>query len=155
MTNRIFIDTEFIDAGPGRPLELLSIGMVDKDDREFYAVNVDADKSQANLWVRHNVLPKLDASGHFRSRNRIRQEVLHFVGDEEPEFWGWCSGYDYVLLSQLIGFNTWPDNWPFYIHDIQQVADEEGIELTGEERDDEHNALEDAKEVKRIWWRLQ
>lgn len=54
---RYFYDTEFIDNG--RIIDLISIGVVAEDGREFYAVSTEFDPESAGRWVRHNVLPKL------------------------------------------------------------------------------------------------
>lgn len=42
---RYFYDTEFID--DGRTIELISIGMVSEDGREYYAVSTAFDPQQA------------------------------------------------------------------------------------------------------------
>ena len=50
---RFFYDTEFIE--DGATIELVSIGIVAEDGREYYAVSTDADHSRANAWVKENV----------------------------------------------------------------------------------------------------
>lgn len=45
---RYFYDTEFID--DGRTIELISIGMVSEDGREYYAVSTAFDPQQAGPW---------------------------------------------------------------------------------------------------------
>lgn len=42
---KYFFDTEFIE--DGKTIELLSIGIVSEDGREFYAESLDADHSKA------------------------------------------------------------------------------------------------------------
>ena len=54
---RYFYDTEFIDNG--RIIELISIGVVAEDGREYYAISTEFDPERAGRWVRANVLPKL------------------------------------------------------------------------------------------------
>ena len=51
---RYFYDTEFIE--DGSTIELVSIGIVAEDGREYYAVSTEFDASNANEWVRENVL---------------------------------------------------------------------------------------------------
>lgn len=51
---RFFIDAEFIE--DGRTIDLISIGIVREDGREFYAINDDCDWDKASDWVRENVL---------------------------------------------------------------------------------------------------
>lgn len=47
---RYFYDTEFIE--DGQTIELVSIGIVAEDGREYYAVSTDFDPARANPWVR-------------------------------------------------------------------------------------------------------
>ncbi|HXO12259.1 MAG TPA: hypothetical protein VN871_07835, partial [Mycobacterium sp.] len=54
---RYFYDTEFIDDGYN--IELISIGIVAEDGREYYAVSTEFNPERAGNWVRANVLPKL------------------------------------------------------------------------------------------------
>src|SRR5690242_17783704 len=54
---RYFYDTEFIE--DGNTIELVSIGVVAEDGREFYAVSTEFDPGRAGSWVRANVLDKL------------------------------------------------------------------------------------------------
>ncbi|MGW3821785.1 3'-5' exoribonuclease domain-containing protein [Streptomyces sp. NPDC005071] len=56
-------DCEFLD--DGRTIELISIGMVCDDGREYYAVNSDApwEKIRKNDWLIRNVLPSLPITG--------------------------------------------------------------------------------------------
>ena len=80
---RYFYDTEFIDNG--RIIDLISIGVVAEDGREYYAVSIEFDPESAGRWVRTNVLPKLPspASPVWRSRRRIgvtRARRLHAPG---------------------------------------------------------------------------
>lgn len=52
-------DTEFLD--DGRTIELISIGIVCEDGREYYAVNADCDflRVRNHDWLRENVCPHL------------------------------------------------------------------------------------------------
>jgi hypothetical protein len=56
---RIFIDTEFIE--DGRTIDLISIGLVAEDGREYYAVSSEFDlkKLAASEWLMANVWPSL------------------------------------------------------------------------------------------------
>ncbi|KAB7761207.1 3'-5' exoribonuclease domain-containing protein [Mycolicibacterium mucogenicum] len=58
-------DTEFLD--DGRTIELISIGIVADDGREYYAANSDMQmeriKEPANAWLVRNVLPHLPIVG--------------------------------------------------------------------------------------------
>ena len=46
---RYFYDCEFIE--DGTTIELVSVGIVAEDGREFYAVSTDFDASAAGPWV--------------------------------------------------------------------------------------------------------
>ena len=102
---RFFYDCEFIE--DGTTIDLVSIGVVGEDGREFYAVSTEFDPSRSGAWVRANVLPKLPspADSAWRSRSRLRADLLDFVtapgGD--IELWAWIAAYDHVALCQLWG----------------------------------------------------
>jgi len=82
---KYWIDTEFI----ARPytIDLISIGLVAEDGREFYAESSEVDWSKAGLWTLQNVRPQLDGNG--MGRVEIGYAVRKFTdGDEHPVFWG-------------------------------------------------------------------
>jgi hypothetical protein len=149
-TKRFFIDTEFIESGPAHPIDLISIGVVCEDGREFYAQNLDCDLSKANDWVRANVLPhladfdieRLKPYGALRSlawcrHATIRDLLCRFVGDDTPEWWGSCSAYDHVALCQLFGrMIDLPKGWPFLTLDLQQWAHHLGLPRDWDESPD-------------------
>ncbi len=102
---RFFYDCEFIE--DGTTIELVSIGVVDEDGREFYAVSTEFDPTRAIDWVRRNVLDKLPAPADpaWRSLERIRADLLAFLTEPNGsiELWAWMSAYDHVVLAQLWG----------------------------------------------------
>lgn len=55
-----FIDSEFIERGSTYPLDLISIGIVASDGREFYGQSVEFDLRNGNDWVWDNVYPHLE-----------------------------------------------------------------------------------------------
>ena len=57
MVYRYFYDCEFIE--DGRIIDLVSIGVVDENGREFYAISTEFDDRAAVPWVRRNVLDRL------------------------------------------------------------------------------------------------
>ncbi|MEK0397252.1 3'-5' exoribonuclease, partial [Lactobacillus delbrueckii] len=93
---RYFYDTEFIE--DGTTIELISIGIVAEDGREYYAVSTDFDASRANPWVRENVLEKLPnpQRPEWKPKQTIREEVFAFLtdSDSKPELWAWVGAYD-------------------------------------------------------------
>lgn len=186
---RYYIDSEFID--DGRTIDLVSIGLVAEDGREYYAQSVEFDDSKANLWIREHVLYNLDLgctaftidSRHdvadmrdnhllmngvqrhrklyptcpWRRRSEIAQDLVAFCDPEkygEPEFIGWCAGFDFVVLCQLFGtMMDLPAGWSHYICDLQQILDDRGISDNDlpEQEEGLHNALADAKHLKKLW----
>lgn len=65
---KYFLDTEFIE-GFHKPLfgkkrhfiDLISIGIVCEDGREYYAVSNEFNPKDADNWVRENVIDKIEA----------------------------------------------------------------------------------------------
>lgn len=167
---RYFIDTGFIESGPTKPIQLISIGIVAEDGREFYAVSSDFDPDTASEWVKTNVLSKL---GKGRSSPKsIADKLLAFVwpswppkGDpsmmsprvrdearEKPEFWGYYADYDWVVFCQLFGtMMDLPAGFPMYCRDIKQLCDDKGNPKLPEQGKGEHNALADARWNKTAW----
>lgn len=146
---RLWFDTEFIEDGPDRPLELISIGVVAEDGREFYAESADVKLHRANPWVKANVIPHLRNGLTKRTRTQIAADLLDFVGNEPPEWWGYYCDYDWVILCQLFGaMIDLPARWPMYALDVKQLAFSRGDpKLPPPFPGDgpEHNALADAR----------
>jgi len=146
---RYFYDTEFIE--DGRTIELVSIGIVAEDGREYYAVSTDFDSSKANAWVRDNVLNQLPNPGDrvWKSRDTIRREVLAFLTSHkygDPELWAWVGAYDHVLLAQLWGDMTGlPRPIPRYTRELKQYWEFAGKPPLPKSPDDSHDALIDAR----------
>ena len=129
---KFFLDCEFIENG--KTIDLISIGIVSQDGREYHAVNADCQFHKAGEWVKANVLKNI---GHFeygvfipdpalaKPKSVIAQEIVDFVG-ENPEFWGeWCS-YDWVCLCQLYGtMMDLPSTWPMRCRDVVQTLEDE------------------------------
>lgn len=68
---RLFYDCEFIE--DGRTIDLISIGIVAEDGREYYAVNsgFNMDKLARNQWLIENVWPSLP-----QVRGDARMQIL-------------------------------------------------------------------------------
>lgn len=103
---KYFIDTEFIEGpqdktffgfkyGQTKPtIDLISIGIVSEDGREYYAISKDFNLKQAwkNEWVRENVLKPIfkelaheDAMSYFPVISKITKGE-YFESRELPEF---------------------------------------------------------------------
>lgn len=145
---RYFYDLEFIE--DGRVIDLVSIGIVGEDGREFYAVSTEFDPERAGPWVRANVLPKLPppASKSWRSRAAIRDGVLDFLtaGPGDIELWAWVAAYDHVALCQLWGpMTALPRSMPRFTRELKQLWDEQGRPHLPAAPSDAHDALADAR----------
>lgn len=147
---RYFYDTEFIE--DGRTIELVSIGVVAEDGREYYAVSTEFDATQAGNWVRKHVLPKLPSpsSQLWRSRRRIREDLEEFfgIGGAEPiELWAWVAAYDHVALCQLWGPMTGlPAQIPRFTRELRQFWEDRGSPRMPPRPADTHDALVDARD---------
>lgn len=169
---RYYYDTEFID--DGETVDLVSIGIVAEDGREFYAVSnaFDIRKFCANPWLLENVAPSLPLAKcgpgcrcmngfhldvdhpSLRSRGQIARAVQGFLlVDGHPELWSWYPAYDHVALAQLFGpMADLPKGIPMTTKDIQQEI--ERLEIDGVLPDPpagQHNALIDAHYHRQLW----
>jgi len=141
--SRYFIDTEFAES-PGQ-LDLISIGVVSEDGREFYAVAADGwSEDRCSDWVKANVLPNL-GEGHRMTRAEIRDALLDFIGRDTPEFWAYYADYDWVAFCWLFGAMVdLPKGWPMHCKDLLdlELAQTDTAIPRGNDR---HNALDDAR----------
>ena len=145
---RYFFDTEFIE--DGLTIDLVSIGVVDEDGREYYAVSTEFDPTKAGPWVRANVLAKLPspASPVYRSRASIRESLLEYLlaPGGEVELWAWYAAYDHVALAQLWGaMPTLPRAIPRFTRELRQRWDDVGKPPLPQPPSNAHDALADAK----------
>ncbi|WCZ32863.1 polyadenylate-specific 3'-exoribonuclease AS [Corynebacterium massiliense] len=145
---RYFYDTEFIE--DGRTIELVSVGVVAEDGREYYAVSTDFDASRANAWVRGNVLAKLPSAANpvWKPRDTIRQELFAFLtaDGERPELWAWVGGYDHVVIAQLWGdMSELPPQMPRFTRELKQYWEFAGKPQLPKTPSGNHDALVDAR----------
>lgn len=145
---RYFYDTEFIEDGD--TVELVSIGIVAEDGREYYAVSTDFDSGRANAWVRENVLAKLPSPSDavWTPLERIRDEVLKFLaaGSGPVDLWAWVGAYDHVVLAQLFGdMAALPRQIPRFTNELKQYWHLAGRPALPKAPSDNHDALVDAR----------
>jgi hypothetical protein len=161
-------DLEFLE--DGRHIDLISIGMVCDDGRQYYAVNRDMPvrKIRKHKWLMENVVPGLpkgsgDRHNHVpkswlfdyadpvvKRRERIADDVMDFIRAAGPDVQLWANygAYDHVCLAQLWGRMTdLPEGVPMFTHDIQQERARLGIswDALPKQLSSEHNALADAR----------
>jgi 3' exoribonuclease, RNase T-like len=166
---RYWLDTKFIENGI--PIDLISIGIIAEDGREFYAESLDCDLSKASPWVKENVIPHLASQqenkstmnawsrdggvGGLMNRTEIRAEIIRFCNIEKygnPEFWAYYADYDWVVFCQLFGtMMDLPEGFPMYCRDIKQECDRLGNPELPTQKNREHNSLEEARWNKKAW----
>jgi hypothetical protein len=149
---RYWFDTEFIE--DGHTIDLLSIGVVCEDGREFYAESAEADLSRADEWVRANVIPHLQGVDREFHRWQIAETLVEWVaeGGGRPEFWAYYGDYDWVVLCQLYGrMVDLPDGWPMFALDVKQLAVSLHDPKLPEQSSTEHHALADARWTREAW----
>ena len=146
---KYWIDTEFIER-PGL-LDLISIGMVAEDGREFYAESSEVDWSRANAWTMQTVRPLLE--GRAAPQEEIGYGVRRFTdGDEHPVFWGYFPAYDWVAFTWLFGgLGDLPFHFPQLCLDIKQWAIELGDPELPAQKGARHHALADARWTRQAW----
>lgn len=149
---KFWFDTEFYENG--KTIELISIGVVSEDGREYYAEVAKTAKYYATMtkWLAENVLPHL--TGHEMPREAIALNLIEFMG-EKPEIWAYYADYDWVVLCQLYGtMMDLPKGWPMYCRDVKQLCDSLGNPPLPEQEGQEHHAMADARWTKLAWERL-
>lgn len=144
---KYWFDTEFQDHG--RTIDLISIGVIAEDGREYYAISEEYDQTLADEWLHTHVLSQL-GQGVRRNRQGIRDDIANFVGQyPAPVFWAYYGEYDWIVLRQLWGKLTdWPAGWPLLHMDIEQWRRQTGAGDFPKQADGLHNALEDARWTK-------
>lgn len=154
MAARYFFDCEFIEDGV--TIDLVSIGVVAEDGREFYAVSTEFDPAKAGQWVRDNVLDKLPPPSDkaWRDRAKIREDLLAFLSPrgETVELWAWFAAYDHVALAQLWGaMPALPRQLPRFTRDLRQRWEDVGKPQLPNPPTDAHDALADARHNLARW----
>lgn len=156
-----FLDTEFYEHGNRNygliTLELISIGIVAEDGREFYAESADFDWKHVPLdhWLQDNVRPHLEPWDWARPSLVIAEGIRRFVGGH-PRFYGWYCDYDWVVFCGLFGrMLDLPRGFPRYMRDLKQDADRLGVRADHIVSEVAHNALHDARQVRDIHHHLE
>jgi hypothetical protein len=180
-----YLDTEFHEyfkqprllgfkVGKSIPtIDLISIGIVSDDGREYYAVSRDFDVKAAwsDAWLRDNVLcPIYDeftgmgdapfglpylmevVEEFGKTRAQIAEGIVSFVGkDMKPNFHAYYGSYDWVVTCWIFGrMINLPERFPMLPTDLKQMMNERGLtddwkNLVCPQAAGKHNALEDAK----------
>jgi hypothetical protein len=169
---RFWYDCEFLE--DGRTIDLISIGIVAEDGREYYAINNDVNwrRVREHPWLMDNVVPHLpQLHGDWRNIHPawlfdyrapevkgagvISHEVEAFIragGDDraDHELWAYYGAYDHVALCQLWGrMIDLPGCVPMWTHDVMQLLDRRDLRHVNLSnvvpQQNEHHALADAR----------
>ena len=145
-----FLDTEFAETGgsDSPTIDLISIGIVAEDGREYYGESSDFIPSNCNPWVVENVLPHLGPREERKPRSLIREDIMSFIGgDSLPKFWGYYADYDWVVFCWLFGnMVDLPPKFPRFCMDLRQWLGQLGDpDIKPPAPKDEHHALADAR----------
>ena len=106
----IFLDTEFTGLDQDKP-DLISIALVDKAGREFYAELPPSHYAvQCNEWVHFNVLPHLWGGDYVQSVAAIRDRLTAWIAGiaDRVVIVTDCPDADFRLLRWLLP--EWPQN---------------------------------------------
>jgi len=179
---KIFFDCEF--TGLHQKTTLISIGFISDCGKEFYAEFDDFDKGKCNTWIKNNVLSELQFyKGHHQYEMETGDHSSYeciggskFIKGKlekwleefgKVEIWSDCLSYDWVLFNDLMadysnGYPELPKNVYYIPFDIctlfkikeidPDISREEFSGLT--EGSNKHNALWDAKVIKRCYEKL-
>lgn len=154
---KYWLDTEFIE-GFHKPLfgkrrhfiDLISIGIVSEDGREYYAISTEFREKDADTWVLEKVIPKLpsrhitqlsspnarEQSRLWRTNAQIKWDLFRFFdiadegygrfcNDRDIEIYAYYADYDWVLFCSLFGrMIDLPEGMPMYSQDLKQTLDE-------------------------------
>lgn len=172
LSTRVFCyDTEFIE--DGQTIDLISIGIVCDDQREYYAVNADmpVNRIVEHSWLKEFVWPQLPIqwngdhptvyldkrSSLVKPKWVIANEVRDFITEvipmgDSPQLWADYGAYDHVVLAQLFGpMINLPDGIPMFTHDFRQLRGQlPGAWKEPQQSIGTHNALEDARHNMRL-----
>lgn len=151
---RFFYDTEFIE--DGTTIDLVSIGVVDENGREFYAVSTEFNPDKAGQWVREHVLDKLPspADPAWCGRTAMRDRLMRFLnrGRDRVELWAWFAAYDHVAFAQLWGdMPALPRELPRFTRELRQRWEDVGKPALPPPPSDAHDALADARHNLMRW----
>lgn len=154
----VYLDAEFIQYTEGDKvrIDLISIGLVDAEGREYYGVSNAFNYAAAKgfAFVRDNVLNKLPPESEWKPIPQLRQEVLEFLGDEPFQINYWVIAQDVVLFEQLLSDNVvrMPGNMARSSRNLGLVWQDMGEPkiLPRVDKKKEHTAIYDARWLRRV-----
>lgn len=160
---KIFFDTEF--TGLHQNTNLISIGIVAEDGREFYAEISDYNNRYISVWVKENVINNLTGKNVIKQAE-LKDKLTRWLEQyDEVEVWSDCLAYDWVLFCQIWGGAGFvPRNVSYIPFDICTMMKLNGVdpdinreEYVGKEKfrkARKHNAMHDARVIKACYDKL-
>lgn len=150
----IFLDCEFTDF---IQIDLISIGMVSEDGREFYAVRSDFPEQDCSDFVRAAVLPLLESDPSIRmSRETLSQRLQVWLASL-PDFMIACdSNHDRDLFADamnyqpIVNLRGWI-NLNVLPEDVGSVFQREAVRYHDSPEHPWHHALHDARAHRAGW----
>ena len=138
---KYYLDFEFIE-GFHKPLfgkrrhfiDLISVGLIAEDGREYYAISTDFNPKDANTWVKENVISKLPSKTFngsniheaklWKSNKTIADDILKFVNPhmDGDKYYDTLEDAAFLEAHNIKGFNpdeqcpyfTWRAQPEFY-----------------------------------------
>ena len=165
---KYFFDTEFIEGfkkpikwlptigkfnKPYHSIQLISIGVICEDGRQYYAISNEFNASDASDWVKENVIKKLDGPDSVvrKPNKQIAFEICQFIDQRylddtdksrgyiypcdsskyphevetvDISFYAYYADYDWVVFCSLFGtMMDLPKGFPKYCRDLKQMID--------------------------------
>lgn len=135
-------------------IQLVSIGIVSEDGREYYAISNEFNPNIADEWVKENVLKSLSTQTGYinrllfgkrfifgkdaKSHQQIKMDIIEFMGGgidsdqidvlyvpSDTEIYAYFADYDWVVFCSLFGrMIDLPFGMPMYCRDLKQMLDE-------------------------------
>ena len=118
---RYFLDTQFIEGD--KTLDLISLGLICEDGREYYAINKDCCFSQADDWVKENVLSPMEiqiignvcfsapVNQNWKSPNEIALDLVQFI--KTPPSTIEAGSLD-PMIAYGLELDNEPEFWGYY-----------------------------------------
>lgn len=144
---KYFLDTEFIE--DGKTIDLISIGIVAEDGREYYAISTEFNPQKASSWVKKNVINSLPSRYSFpedsprqraeskawKNRETIAIEVMAFLKGQPLTDLKYCarSGFE-QSADKLFGMSGFLDHPNSTVKDIFNDVNfsDDPLEIWGE-----------------------
>jgi len=177
----IFFDTEFTDLD--KNAELISLGCISENNDTFYA-EFYYDESKTSEWVKKNVIPNLlfnDIAETLIRETKPNKLVYELKAGKETvckslqkwlmkigyvgvnhKFWADFPVFDWIMFTDLFGgIDKFPDfilSRPLDISVLFEIATGDCTQnrerFVGANKDEAHNALFDAKVLKKCYDKL-